>query len=145
MTRRPGWWLMSQSDANPSQRNSFANCHSDTAQSRGVGAAQDTIAILRALRQEAEATGNHYKALCAAAQLSAALIAADEGTEACTCFILSYASLHRPDSIRQFWTRGRRSARCCCASKTMYGALELTAISRPILATNGRLGRTLPT
>src|SRR5262245_9786290 len=104
---------MSQSDANPSQRNSLANCHSDTAQSRGIGAAQVSIAILRALRQQAEATGNHYKSLCAAAQPSAAPLAADEGTEACMCLILSYASLHRPDSIRQFWTRGRRSARCC--------------------------------
>jgi len=47
---------------------------------------QDTIAILRALRQDAEATDNHYRALCVAAQLSAALLAADEGTEASLVF-----------------------------------------------------------
>jgi LuxR family transcriptional regulator, maltose regulon positive regulatory protein len=47
---------------------------------------QDAIAILRALRQEAEASSNGYKALCAAAQLSAALLAADEGTEALQVF-----------------------------------------------------------
>jgi len=47
---------------------------------------QDTIAILRELRQEAEATNNHYKALYVAAQLSGALLAADEGTEALHVF-----------------------------------------------------------
>jgi LuxR family transcriptional regulator, maltose regulon positive regulatory protein len=45
---------------------------------------EDAIAILRALRQEAEAANNPYKAL--AAQLSAALLAADEGTEALHVF-----------------------------------------------------------
>jgi len=43
---------------------------------------QDTIAILRALRQEAIATDNHYRALCLAAQLSEALLASDEAAEA---------------------------------------------------------------
>jgi LuxR family maltose regulon positive regulatory protein len=47
---------------------------------------QDAIAILRALRQEAEAASNHYKALCVAAQLSVALLAADEGAEALHVF-----------------------------------------------------------
>jgi LuxR family transcriptional regulator, maltose regulon positive regulatory protein len=47
---------------------------------------QDTIAILRALRQESEATDNHYRALCVAAQLSAALLAAGEGAEALHVF-----------------------------------------------------------
>lgn len=47
---------------------------------------QDTIAILRALRQEAIATDNHYRALCVAAQLSETLLAADEGAEASHMF-----------------------------------------------------------
>jgi LuxR family transcriptional regulator, maltose regulon positive regulatory protein len=47
---------------------------------------QDSIAILRALRNEAEAADNHYRALCVAAQLSAALLAADEGAEALHVF-----------------------------------------------------------
>jgi LuxR family maltose regulon positive regulatory protein len=47
---------------------------------------QDTIAILRALRQEAIATDNHYRALCVAAQLSETLLAADEGAEASHIF-----------------------------------------------------------
>ena len=47
---------------------------------------QDSIAILRALRQEAEATDNHYRALCVAAQLSEALLAADDAAEASHVF-----------------------------------------------------------
>jgi LuxR family transcriptional regulator, maltose regulon positive regulatory protein len=47
---------------------------------------QDTIAILQGVRQEAEATNNHYWAVCVTAQLSAALLAADEGAEALRVF-----------------------------------------------------------
>jgi LuxR family maltose regulon positive regulatory protein len=55
---------------------------------------QDTISILRALRQEAIATDNHYRALCVAAQLSETLLAADEGAEASHMFhdVLSVAA-----------------------------------------------------
>jgi LuxR family maltose regulon positive regulatory protein len=55
---------------------------------------QEAIAILRALRQEAEATDNHYRALCLAAQLSEALLAADEAAEASHVFreVLSLAA-----------------------------------------------------
>jgi LuxR family transcriptional regulator, maltose regulon positive regulatory protein len=55
---------------------------------------QDTISILRALRQEAIATDNHYRALCLAAQLSEALLAADEAAEASHLFreVLSLAA-----------------------------------------------------
>jgi LuxR family maltose regulon positive regulatory protein len=42
--------------------------------------------FLRALHQEAEATDNHYRALCVEAQLSAVLLAADEGAEALHVF-----------------------------------------------------------
>ena len=41
---------------------------------------------MRALRHEAKATNNHYRALCLGAQLSEALIAADEGVEASHVF-----------------------------------------------------------
>jgi LuxR family transcriptional regulator, maltose regulon positive regulatory protein len=47
---------------------------------------EDAIAILRALRQEAEESSNGYKALCVAAQLSGALLVADEASEASHVF-----------------------------------------------------------
>jgi len=47
---------------------------------------QEAIAILRALRQEAEATDNHYTALCLATQLSETLLTADEAAEAWQLF-----------------------------------------------------------
>ncbi len=62
-----------------------------------LGAAQnrlkDAIAILRALREEAEATRNHYLALRLATQLSGTLLAADEPGEASRVFheVLSLA------------------------------------------------------
>jgi len=50
------------------------------------GRMQDTIATLRALRQEAEAANNRYFALRLATQLSQALFAADEPAEALHVF-----------------------------------------------------------
>ena len=63
-----------------------------------LGSAQnrlkDTIAILQALRQDAEATNNRYFALRLATQLSGALLAADEPGEAAHVFheVLSLAA-----------------------------------------------------
>ena len=61
---------------------------------------QDTIAILRALRQEAIATDNHYRAFCLAAQLSEALLASDEAAEASHLF-REVLSLAAPTGIYQ--------------------------------------------
>lgn len=61
---------------------------------------QEAIAILRALRQEAEATDNHYTALCLATQLSETLLTADEAAEAWQLFH-EVLSLSAPAGIYQ--------------------------------------------
>jgi hypothetical protein len=95
----------------------------------------DAIAILRALRQEAEATDNHYRTLCLATQLSETLLTADEAAEASQLFheVLSLAA---PAGLYQtIWMRARKSARCYYASKTMRNAPEFPAISCLMLVT----------
>ena len=86
-----------------------------------------------ALHQEAEATDNHYRALCMAAQLSAALLAADEDAQALHVFhdVLRLAA---PTGFYQT-ILDEGSARYCYVSRTMRTAPEFPTISCPMLVT----------